>query len=82
MTVLLNHVKTHTSENDKDSKKILSNKTRNNLPTSNLEDKKISSCDKCNFTYTNQFDLLIHKSANHPTYILNSQPKAVTDPLH
>ena len=82
MTVLLNHVKTHTSETDRDSKNILSNKTSNNTPTSNQEDKKISSCDKCNFTYTNQFDLLIHKSANHPTYILNSQPEAVTGPLH
>ena len=38
--------------------------------------------DKCEFTYSNQFDLLIHKSANHPTYILNSQPEAMTGPLY
>ena len=53
-----------------------------NLQTSNIEDKKTSSCDKCDFTCINQFDLLIHKSSKHPSYILNSQPEALTGPLH
>ena len=83
MTVFLNRVKTHTKGNHRDSKSVLCNKTSSiNLPASNQEDKKISSCDKCDLTYCNQFDLLIHKSANHPTYILNSQPEAMTGPLH
>ena len=83
MTVFLNHVKTHTKGNHRDSKNDLCNKPSSiYLPALNQEDKKISSCDKCDFTYSNQFDLLIHKSANHPTYILNSQPEAMTGPLH
>ena len=41
-----------------------------------------ASCDKCDFTATDQFSLLLHKSTKHPTYILNSQPEAVTGPLH
>ena len=51
--------------------------SESNLQASEKEEKKTSSCDKCDFTYSNQFDLLIHKSANHPSYILNSQPEAV-----
>ena len=73
MTVFQNHVKTHTPGDQRGSKNILCNKPSNNIPVSNQEDKKISSCDKCDFTYSNQFDLLIHKSTNHPTYVLNSQ---------
>ena len=82
MKVFLNHVKSHTTRNHRDSKNIQGKKLSNKLPASNQQDKKISSCDNCDFTYSNQFDLLIHKSANHPTYILNSQPEAVTGPLH
>ena len=82
MTVFLNHVNTHTTGNHSDSKNILCKKPSNKLSASNKKEKKILSCDKCDFTYSNQFDLLIHKSANHPTYILNSQPEAVTGPLH
>ena len=41
-----------------------------------------AGCDKCDFTATDQFSLLLHKSTKHPTYILNSQPEAVTGPLH
>ena len=52
------------------------NCSESNLQASKKEEKKTSSCDKCDFTYSNQFDLLIHKSANHPSYILNSQPEA------
>ena len=59
------------------SNEILSNEQTNNIQTS-----KQDKCDKCEFTYSNQFDLLIHKSANHPTHILSSQPEAVTGPLH
>ena len=61
---------------------VKKNKDTKNLTTSNIEDKKASSCDKCDFTYINQFDLLIHKSSKHPSYILNSQPEAMTGPLH
>ena len=41
-----------------------------------------AGCDKCDFKATDQFSLLLHKSTKHPTYILNSQPEAVTGPLH
>ena len=41
-----------------------------------------AGCDKCDFHSTDQFSLLLHKSTKHPTYILNSQPEAVTGPLH
>ena len=41
-----------------------------------------ASCDKCDFTATDQFSLLLHKSTKHPSSILNSQPEAVTGPLH
>ena len=41
-----------------------------------------ANCDKCDFQSTDQFSLLLHKSTKHPTYILNSQPEAVTGPLH
>ena len=41
-----------------------------------------AGCDKCDFISTDQFSLLLHKSTKHPTYILNSQPEAVTGPLH
>ena len=71
-------------ENDKDVNKVkhIKNSSKSNLQASNHKDKKTSSCDSCDFTYSNQFDLLIHKSAKHPSYILNSQPEAVTGPLH
>ena len=61
---------------------VKKDKDTKNLQTSNIKDKKSSSCDKCDFTYINQFDLLIHKSAKHTSYILNSQPEALTGPLH
>ena len=41
-----------------------------------------AGCDECDFSSTDQFSLLLHKSTKHPTYILNSQPEAVTGPLH
>ena len=41
-----------------------------------------AGCDKCDFLSTDQFTLLLHKSTKHATYILNSQPEAVTGPLH
>ena len=41
-----------------------------------------ANCDKCDFTSKDQFSLLLHKSTKHPTYILSSQPEAVTGPLH
>ena len=43
---------------------------------------KKAGCDRCDFSSTDQFSLLLHKSTKHPTYILNSQPEAVTGPLH
>ena len=75
---------THTQvKNHKTGKQIVKEKKLiKNLQASYKEDKKASSCDKCDFTYINQFDLLIHKSTKHPSYILNSQPEALTGPLH
>ena len=71
-------------ENDKNVKKVelVQKIDKSNNQASIQEHKKTSFCDKCDFTYSNQFDLLIHKSTNHPSYILNSQPEAVTGPLH
>ena len=71
-------------ENDKNVKKVelVQKIDKSNNQASIQEHKKTSSCDKCEFTYSNQFDLSIHKSTKHPSYILNSQPEAVTGPLH
>ena len=44
--------------------------------------KNKAGCDECDFSSSDQFSLLLHKSTKHPTYILNSQPEAVTGPLH
>ena len=71
-------------EKDKNAEEVVlvQKISKSNLQASTQEQKKTSTCDKCDFTYRNQFDLLIHKSANHPSYILNSQPEPVTGPLH
>ena len=56
-------------------------KSKNSENTENGIGNK-AGCDKCDFLSTDQFSLLLHKSTKHPTYILNSQPEAVTGPLH
>ena len=75
----MTHLKNHKTEDQ-----IVKKKNPNNYPHASNEDEEMKrlSCEKCHFTYINQFDLLIHKSVKHPTYILNSQPEAVTGPLH
>ena len=77
------------NENDmkihKASKHITSKLELNGSKNSEISDNAVvnkAGCDKCDFISTDQFSLLLHKSTKHPTYILNSQPEAVTGPLH
>ena len=77
------------NENDmkihKASKHITSKLELNGSRNSEISDNAVvnkAGCDKCDFISTDQFSLLLHKSTKHPTYILNSQPEAVTGPLH
>ena len=57
------------------------NLSSNNSDNFDHEVGEKAGCDKCDFSSTDQFSLLLHKSTKHPTYILNSQPESVTGPL-
>ena len=73
-------VKSNTNNQNKSNTKF--NLSSKNSENSDNEAGKKAGCDKCDFSSTDQFSLLLHKSTKHPTYILNSQPEAVTGPLH
>ena len=79
------NLKKHAAESKiavKSDAKIKSKLIQRNAEKSDNGERYRANCDKCDFISTDQFSLLLHKSTKHPTYILNSQPEAVTGPLH